>query len=112
MEEPIYLTPGEDGFKEIEDFLNKRYRKDYTLSIFDGLSQATIEILPCSLSEMLDVIHYVSSVEHNFPRWIGINHLSESYVVGMNFTRGKLRTESVAEWKEEKLNFKKIPKIF
>ncbi len=31
-------------------------------------------------------------LEHDSPSWIGVNELSESYVVGLRFTRGNLET--------------------
>ena len=52
---------------------------------------------------MLNVIMYVTNVEHDFPAWIGINELSDSYVVGINFTRGYLHTPSIYEWKGGRL---------
>lgn len=99
---PVQLTYGNEGFKEIEEFLKDNYDKDYTLSIFDMIEQATIEVI-CDFDQMLDVIMYVSNAEHDFPAWIGKNELSESYVVGINFTRGNLTTPSVCEWKGGRL---------
>ena len=87
---------------EIKDFLEKNYNKDYTLSIYNNLEQATIEVI-CDFDRMVDVILYVVNVEHDFPAWIGVNELSDSYVVGMDFTRGRLRTPSVCEWKDGRL---------
>ena len=52
---------------------------------------------------MLDVTAYVVNLEHDFPAWIGINELSESYVVGLTFTRGHISTMSVYEWKNNRL---------
>ena len=57
----------------------------------------------CAYEDMLDVIIYVTNVEHDFPAWIGVNELSDSYVVGMNFTRGHLHTPSICEWKGGRL---------
>lgn len=41
--------------------------------------------------------------QNDFPAWIGVNELSDSYVVGLNFTRGHLHTPSVCKWKGGKL---------
>ena len=57
----------------------------------------------CDFDSMMDVIFYVVNVEHDFPAWIGVNELSDSYVVGLNFTRGHLHTPSVCKWKGGKL---------
>ena len=100
---PAKLTYGNVGFNEIRDFLNKHYSKNYTLSIFDTIEQATIEVT-CDFEDMVDVIAYVSNIEHDFPAWIGLNELSNSYVVGMAFTRGRLSTPSVCEWKNNTLS--------
>lgn len=99
---PVKLTYGNEGFEQIKKFLEKNYNKEYTLSIYNTLEQATIEVI-CDFDNMVDVIAYVSNVEHDFPEWIGVNELSDSYVVGMNFTRGDLKTPSVYEWKDNKL---------
>lgn len=98
----VQLTYGDEGFKEIKDFLKKNYHEDYTLSIYNNLEQSTIEVI-CDFDSMMDVILYVTNVEHDFPAWIGVNELSDSYVVGMDFTRGRLHTPSVCEWKDGRL---------
>ena len=99
---PVQLTYVNVGFKEIQDFLKQNYHKDYTLSIYNNCEQATVEVI-CAYEEMLDVIMYVTNVEHDFPAWIWVNELSDSYVVGMDFTRGHLHTPSICEWKEGRL---------
>ena len=99
---PLRLTYGNEGFKEIKDFLNQNYHKDYTLSIYNNLEQSAMEVI-CDFDSMMDVIFYVVNVEHDFPAWIGVNELSDSYVVGLNFTRGHLHTPSVYKWKGGKL---------
>lgn len=99
---PVQLTYGNEGFKEIQEFLKQNYHKDYTLSIYNNCEQTTVEII-CTYEDMLDVIIYVANVEHDFPDWIGVNELSDSYVVGMNFTRGHLHTPSVCEWNGSRL---------
>lgn len=99
---PVQLTYGNESFKEIQDFLKQNYHKDYTLSIYNSCEQATVEVI-CAYEEMLDVIMYVTNVEHDFPAWIGVNELSDSYVVGIDFTRGHLHTPSICEWKEGRL---------
>ena len=68
---PVQLTYGNEGFKEIKDFLKKNYHEDYTLSIYNNLEQSTIEVI-CDFDSMMDVILYVTNVEHDFPAWIGV----------------------------------------
>lgn len=102
---PKTLTYGNEGFLEIEQFLSKNRRDDYTLSIYNILEGCTMEI-DCPFEEMLQAITTVTNIEHDFPAWIGINELSESYVVGLNFTRGSLETPGVYKFEDGK--FKKI----
>lgn len=99
------LTYGVEGFKEIEAYLRQFKQEGYTLSIFDIMKQSTAEI-ECSFDDMLKVIELVSSIEHDFPAWIGTNDLSESYVVGMNFTRGKIETPAAYKFEDNKLTKK------
>ncbi len=99
---PEKLTYGNKGFEEIRKFLKNNYHKEYTLSIYNDLEQATVEVI-CDYDSMVDVIAYVSNIEHDFPEWIGVNELSDSYVVGRNFTRGSIKTPSVCEWNNGKL---------
>ena len=89
--EPMQLTYGTEGFKEIQDFLSINKKEGYTLSLFDMMTQTTAEI-ECTVGEMLPIIMQVTNMEKDFPAWIGINELTKSYVVGMNFTRGRLHT--------------------
>ncbi len=91
------LTYGNEGFKEVKVFLEENYHKGFTLSLYNLMDHSTAEII-CSANEMIKVIMLASSMEHDFPAWIGINELTESYVVGMNFTRGRLKTFSVYEY--------------
>jgi len=98
---PVELTYGNEAFKEIRSFLQEHYQEDYTLSIYDIASQATIEV-KCSFEDIVDAILYVSTVEKDFPAWIGVNELSNSYVVGINFSRGQLHTPSICEYKNGK----------
>lgn len=100
--EPMRLTYGIKGYDEIREFLKQNYNKDYTLSIFDMTEEYNLEVV-CDFESMIDVIAYVVSVEHDFPAWIGVNELSESYVVGLNFTRGHLSTMAIYEWKGNRL---------
>jgi len=99
---PEKLTYGPEGFKEIKKFLEENRDDEYTLSIYNEMDQSTVEVI-CRFEEMVDVVAFVSNVEHDFPDWIGKNELSDSYVVGMNFTRGNIHTPSVCKWVDGKL---------
>ena len=98
----LRLTYGDKSFKEIDSFLKKNKNEKYTLSVFDMLTNTTAEI-QCRLDEILNVLCYVTDMEHDYPAWIGTNPLTNSYVVGLNFTRGRIRTGANYEWKNNKL---------
>ncbi len=102
----LKLSNGTKGFNEIEKYLKENKQDNYTLSIYDEMNESTAEII-CSFDQMLSVIMLVTDMEHDFPDWIGMNELSDSYVVGMNFTRGNLHTPNVYEYKDGKLIEKK-----
>ncbi len=99
---PVKLKYGEEGFNQISKFLENNKHDGYTLSIYNGLEKATTEVV-CKFDEMVDVIKFVSMIEHDYPEWIGTNKFSDSYVVGMNFTRGEIPTPSVSVWSKDKL---------
>ena len=94
----IVLTYGNEGIQEIKEFIDAHHHKEYTLHIYNIPEQATIEII-CDIDSIIDVLHYISNIEHTFPDWIRINELSDAYVIGMEFTRGHLHTPSICEWK-------------
>lgn len=102
---PIQLTYGNEGFKEIQEFLNKNNKEGYTLSLYDMITQTTAEV-ECTVNEIIPIIMQVTNMEKDFPAWIGINELTDSYVVGMNFTRGRLHTLSSYKYTDGK--FEKI----
>ena len=96
------LTYGDDGFEEIEEYLKNTELKNFTLSFFDMMTNMTMEII-ADYSDFLSIIKYVSAIEHDFPAWIGANMFSASYVVGLNFTRGHLKTPSTYRWENSRL---------
>ena len=96
---PMKLTYGNEALSKIERFPHDNFHEGYTLSLYNILEESTAEIV-CPFEEMLQVITTVVNIEHDFPAWIGVNELSESYVVGMNFTRGRLETPGIYEFKD------------
>ena len=77
--------------------------KDYILSLYNNCKAAAETIY--AYEDMLSVIIYVMNVEHVFPSGIGGNELSNSYIVGLDFTWGYLYTLSIIwyEWKRDRL---------
>ena len=79
------------GYSVVKAFIEKHPHPEWTLSIYDMLSQSSIEIA-CPVSEIPEIVSFVYKTEHAAPlSFIGENPLSESYVVGMSCTRGRLR---------------------
>ena len=99
---PMELTYGSESFNEIKAFLANNNMEGYTLSIYNIQEESTMEI-HCKHDEMIDVISLVSSAEHDFPSWIGINEVSSSYVIGLRFTRGTFHTPSVCDYNNGRL---------
>lgn len=98
----LHLTYGHESILEMSDFLENNKMSDYSLSIFDKNEQRTVEI-DCDFEDIMKVIMIFINVEHAFPRWIGINPVSESYVVGMEFTRGRFHTPSYYKFQDGRL---------
>lgn len=100
--EQMQLTYGTEGFKEIQNFLSTNKKEGYTLSLYDMMTQTTADI-ECTVGEILPIIMQVTNMEKDFPEWIGINELTKSYVVGLNFSRGRLHTLSSYKYIDGKL---------
>lgn len=79
------------GISELVDnFINENRHEDYTLSILDIMTSKTIEI-ECPVSEIPQIVDYVYQLEKGSPlTFIGVNSLSDSYIVGMSISRGRL----------------------
>lgn len=84
--EPIWKDL-ELNFELIDAFIKENYKESFTLSICDEITCKTMEI-SCKPEEIQKIIEIVSNVEHSLIDWIGINSISESYVVGMTLARG------------------------
>lgn len=82
------ITEG-DGFDIIGKFLSRYPHENYSLSFYNVLTSATTEI-DCSFEEMEKIICFVCNTEHSLVHFIGANPMSESYVVGIDFTRGRI----------------------
>lgn len=74
----------------VEAFIASHEHEGYTLSIFDSSTGNTIEI-DCPQSEMSQIAEYIYQLEKGTPlTFIGVNSMSDSYVVGMSITRGRI----------------------
>ena len=88
----------------VEAFINEFHHNEYTLSIFDNNTTNTIEI-DCDLAEMPQIVDYIYHQEKAMPlTFIGLSNLSESYVVGMSLSRGRIEFGAY-KFKDGKLLF-------
>lgn len=82
------ITDGGASF--CREFISQHYHEGYTLSIFDTLTGQTIEI-ECAIESIPEIVSYIYNLEHASPMtFIGINSLSDSYVVGMALTKHRI----------------------
>lgn len=97
------LAGNDAGKSTVDAFVQKYSHKGWTLSIYDQLSQSTIEI-DCELADMSTLVSYIYNLEHAAPMtFIGENPLTESYVVGMTCTRGRIDIPGVYKAQDGKL---------
>lgn len=84
------LTNIEDISDVMREFLTEFPRTGYTLSIFDTNTSRTIEIM-CAEGDFIQIAEYIYCTENAAPMaFIGVNDLSESYVIGMSCSRGRI----------------------
>lgn len=78
------------GYTAVRSFIDGHRHEGWTLSIYDAVTNSTAEI-DCGLPEMPEIVAHVYNLEHATPMlFVGENPVSESYVVGMTCTRGRI----------------------
>ena len=78
------------GRSLLKKFIDEHPHDRWTLSIYNTLTDDTAEI-ECSIGDIPQIVSFIYNLEHAAPMtFIGENPLSESYVVGMCCTRGRL----------------------
>lgn len=102
------LTERDSDLRMVKEFLDTYSNDNFTLSIFDGLTSDTVEIT-CEPEDRMTVIKIVSDLEHSFIDFIATNSLTNSYVVGMKFTRGTLDYDFYTYNKEKQIIEKQNP---
>lgn len=95
MGSPLWRLRGMLGFDRefeiVREFLRTYRHENYTLSIYDILLNQSGAEIACSYDEIEDILAYIYHAEHAEPiLWIGLNPASESYVVAMPLTRGRV----------------------
>ena len=84
------LAGSDAGRSLLDKFIKEHPHDGWTLSIYNTLDETTAEI-DCSIEDIPQIASLVYNLEHAAPMvFIGENPLSESYVVGMCCTRGRL----------------------
>lgn len=84
------LAGDDAGHSLVERFITEHPHDGWTLSVYDTLSKENAEIA-CATDKIPDIASYIYNLEHAFPMtFIGENPLSESYVIGMRCTRGRI----------------------
>lgn len=92
------------GYSAMKAFVEEHAHVGWTLSIFDTIKGCTIEIDCCDLAEMPNIVSLVYNLEKAAPiAFIGENPMSESYVVGMPCTRGRLNIPGIYKVENGKL---------
>lgn len=82
---------GMDAVAVCEKFIAEYQRDGYSLSIFNTLTNWSGAEITCSISEMGGILAHIYCEEHAEPiQWIGLNSLSDSYVVGMPLCMGRV----------------------
>lgn len=78
------------GKSLMEKFIKQYKNEGYTLSIYDDITKNTIEI-DASIIEIPEIASKIYRAEHATPmNFIGINSLTDSYIVGMTLTKGHI----------------------
>ena len=89
----VDLATHDAGERFVKDFIAQYRHDEYTLSIFDSLTNQTVEIM-CEVDNMPRIVAYLYHLEHSSLSFIGLNSLTKSYVVGMYLTRGRIEVGS------------------
>lgn len=74
----------------VKNFIERYLHDGYSLSVYDNMTARTIEIV-CDVSEIPQIVEYIYNLEKGAPlTFIGVNSWTESYVVGMSVSQGKI----------------------
>lgn len=101
------LSYSEKDFELVKKFIDENYHETYTISFYDNLTGKTLEIIN-SIKEIKNdikkIVSEVSEKEHTFIRFIGVNSFSDSYVIGIDFTRGYFSLPNICIYKDGKIS--------
>lgn len=78
------------GKSIIEKFIEQYKYDEYALSIYDEATGNTIEIY-ANIKDMPKIVSDIYRIEHATPlSFIGVNSLTNSYIVGMTLAKGHI----------------------
>lgn len=84
------LAGADAGCSVVEKFLEEHPHSGWGLSIYNTLDGSRAEI-ECEVENIPRIVSFVYNLEHAYPMtFIGENPATESYVVGMRCTRGRI----------------------
>lgn len=76
--------------KLVSDFIQENFHDDYTLCIYDTIQERSVNI-ECNVDEIPQIVEYVYHLEQATPlTLIGVNPLTDCYMVYMRLTRGRI----------------------
>ena len=89
------IVQNDSGFFAVKEFIDNHKHDGWSLSIYDTTTNKTVEI-DCPLEEIPKVISYIYNLEHAHPiLFVGENIITDSYVVGMPLTRGRIKVPGI-----------------
>ena len=87
----------------VEEFIDQYNYPDYSLSVYDNVTGKTIEI-DCDINNIPEIVDYIYHLVKGTPlTFIGLNSLTESYVVGMSFCEKNINF-GIYKYENKKLN--------
>lgn len=93
-----FQCSGIEALKTLKCFLDKYPHPGYRLSVFDILSDIStlsgiscIEISDVPFEDIVQIVEFIYHQEQAEPIfWVGVNSWSDSYIVAMPLTRGRI----------------------
>ena len=94
-------------FRDIIAYYKRFGLRAVIFRIVDKLTGNTLEITN-HIKEIKDkitgIVSEISVQEHTFVYFIGVNSFSDSYVIGVDFTRGHFNVPGIYTYKNDKLS--------
>lgn len=88
------------------EFITKYWNPEYTLSFYDqwtGVSMEVTNEVEDLKNDIIEILSIVTNTEHSFIDWIGVNSLSDSYVIAIDFSRGRFNPGTAYKYQDKQL---------